>query len=398
MSRIQKIVVIGLVLVLIGGAAVGPASANHLDGIDRGNNDDQEDSSDDEEEEENEEDDDSPVVDIDLGGVEDAIDDLAGNFDDLSNGFDDFTDNWTDDLADVLTQVLFEPFQELAELLINILTHVFTSYPQLEGNSDVTSLNALSFKIALAAGGLVIAAAGFLHITGPVFGIGYAQVRTLLPRIVAALMFGAISVPLLQMAVDLSEATTYAFKPGNPGFWSSTRLTGEIVLIAVLKSALLLGVILVFLLRDFYIMFAAAIAPLLALGWSFPGAKKYADSMIGTFWAALLIGPVDMVLFRMTLSLLRTEGGSTPHWLLASAGLLMMIWMPYQIFQASQAAGHGFRRMMSGAQRKVSAEKRRQRRENRRQRHEQNQGQTSQQRRNASPRDQTRDEYLYGGK
>lgn len=338
-------------------------------------------------EEEEDEEDDQPVVDIDLDGVIDAIDDLTGNF-------DDFTDNWKEDLADVITQVIFEPFEELAELLVDILTHVFTSYPQLEGNNDVTELNSLSLKIAFAAGGLVIAAAGFLHITGPVFGIGYSQVRTLLPRIVVALMFGAVSVPLLQLAVDMSEAATYAFKPGNPGFWSSTRLTGEIVLVAVLQSSLLLGLIFVFLIRDFYIMFAAAIAPLLALGWSFPYTKKYADSMIGTFWAALLIGPIDMVLFRMTLSLLETEGGGVPHWLLAAAGILVMIWMPYQIFRASQSAGHGFRRMMSGARRKIRAE-RRQHREQRKQSNEQRQ---TQQRENVSPRDQTRDEYLYGSK
>jgi hypothetical protein len=297
---------------------------------------------------------DEPTIDIDLDGITDAIDDLADDF-------DDFTDNWTEDLADVIKQVIFEPFRALAEVLVDILTHALTSYPDVGSNSDVRSLHSLSFRITLAAGGVVVAAAGILYMIGPVFGIGYAQVRTLLPRIIVAVMFGAVSTTLLQYSVDMAEAVTYAFQPANPTLASSLRLTGELVLVAVLESMLLLGLVLVFLIRDFYILFAAAIAPLIALGWSFPYAKKYADSMIGTYWAALLIGPVDMVLFRFTLSLLETEGGGTPHWLLAAAGILVMIWMPYQMYGASQAAGSGFRRMMSGAKRKVRNERRRQR-------------------------------------
>jgi len=364
----RKLLTLGIALILIGAGiqvAVGVAIAAPPD------------TDEDDEDEE-------PTIEIDLEGITDAIEDLADDF-------DSFTDDWTEDLADVITQVIFEPFQELAKVLVDLLTHAFTSYPDVHGNSDVTSLNNLSFKIALAAGGLVIAAAGFLHITGPVFGIGYAQLRTLLPRIVVALMFGAVSPQLLQYAVDMSEAATYAFQPANPGFFSTIRLTGELVLVAVLESMLLLGLVMVFIIRDFYIMFAAAIAPLLALGWSFPYTKKYADSMIGTFWAALLIGPVDMVLFRMTLSLLETEGGSMPHWLLAAAGILVMIWMPYQMYGASQAAGSGFRRMMSGARTKIRKQRMKQNQSN----HE-NSEQSPGARKTRSNTG-SKDDYLWGG-
>ena len=330
-----KMLRIGLLLLLLGGAlqvGIDMAAAQAT-----------------EEDEEDEE----PTIEIDFDGIEDAIDDLADDFDDLSDGFEEFADNWTEDLADVLKQVIFEPFAELAKVLVDTLTYVMTSYPQVQGNSDVTSLNNLSFQIAVAAGGLVLAAAGILTMTGPVFGIGYAQVRTLFPRIVVALAFGAVSPQLLQYAVDLSEAATYAFQPANPSFLASIRLTGEIALVGVLNSMLLLGLVMVFIIRDFYIMFAVAVAPLLALGWSFPGAKKYADSMIGTFWAALLIGPIDMVLFRFTLSLIETDGGQAPEWLLAAGGILMMIWMPYQIYGASQAAGSGFRHMVRRGRTKI---------------------------------------------
>ena len=353
MINSQKLLVFAAIIALIGGLAVAPAAANHLDGVDRDDDSsgaDQEDSSDDEEDDEE---DSAPVVEIDLEGVTDAIEDLADDF-------DEFTDGWTDDLADVLKQVLFKPFQELAKVLVDVLTHIFTSYPDVQGNSDVQEMHSLSLKIAFGAGSLVIAAAGILYMTGPIFGIGYAQVRTLLPRIIVALIFGTVSTTLLQYSVDMAEAATYAFQPANPNFTSTLRLSGELVLVAVLKSVLLLGLIFVFLIRDVYIMFAAALAPVIALGWSFPYAKRYADSMIGSYWAALLIGPVNMVLFRLTLSLLETDGFEAPHWLYALAGITLMIWMPYQLFSASQAAGNGFRRIMSGAEQKVRNEKRRQ--------------------------------------
>lgn len=298
------------------------------------------------------------------------------------------------DLVGALKEALFAPFQALAEVLVDVLTHAFTSYPQVQSNSDVAELHSLSLRIAFAAAGLVVAAAGVLYMTGPVFGISYSQVRVLLPRIVVALVFGAVSTTLLQYAVDLSEASALAFKPGDPIFASVLRLTGELVLVWVLKATLLISLVLVFIVRDFYILFAASVAPLIALGWSFPYAKRYADSLIGGFWAALLIGPVEMALFRLTLSLLETQGWEVPHWLLSSAGLLVMIWMPYQMYQASQAAGRGFRRLMRGARQKVRKERRRQRRVDRRRFDEQESGEQNQR---GSQRRSTDDDYVWDG-
>lgn len=298
------------------------------------------------------------------------------------------------DLVGALKEALFAPFQALAEVLVDVLTHAFTSYPQVQSNGEVAELHSLSLRITFAAAGFVVAAAGVLYMTGPVFGISYSQIRVLLPRIVVALMFGAVSTTLLQYAVDLSEATALAFKPGDPTFTSVLRLTGELVLVWVLKATLLISLVLVFIVRDFYILFAASVAPLIALGWSFPYAKRYADSLIGGFWAALLIGPVEMALFRLTLSLLETQGWEVPHWLLSSAGLLVMIWMPYQMYQASQAAGRGFRRLMRGARQKVRNERHRQQRVNHRDFDESEPGkqdQRSQQRRS------TDDDYIWDG-
>lgn len=299
------------------------------------------------------------------------------------------------DLVGALKEALFAPFQALAKVLVDVLTHAFTSYPQVQSNSEVAELHSLSLRIAFAAAGLVVAAAGVLYMTGPVFGISYSQVRVLLPRIVVALMFGTVSTTLLQYAVDLSEASALAFKPSDPTFASMLRLTGELVLIWVLKATLLVSLVLVFIVRDFYILFAASVAPLIALAWSFPYAKRYADSLIGGFWAALLIGPIEMALFRLTLSLLETQGWEVPHWLLSSAGLLVMIWMPYQMYHASQAAGRGFRRLMRGAKQKVRKERRRQNRPDRRDPPEQESPNQGDQR--GSQRRSTDDDYVWDG-
>ncbi|MDY6771376.1 MAG: hypothetical protein SV186_05495, partial [Candidatus Nanohaloarchaea archaeon] len=82
------------------------------------------------------------------------------------------------------------------------------------------------------------------------------------------------------------------------------------------------------------LMFGAAIAPLLAVAWAIPGAKRYADPLISAWWAALLIGPLDMMILRLLLALL-DPGNGIPHYIYAFAGLTLLLIVPYIVFSAS---------------------------------------------------------------
>lgn len=273
---------------------------------------------------EDEEDGGGPVIDLDplLDGISDLVDAVTG---------------WGGKLEEILTDVIFGPFEALAKALIGILVHVITSYPTVHPSPEVSEIHRITFTVQVLLSTLVFAVAGIALITGPVLGVSYTQVRMIMPRVVIALVFGAVAPQLLQYAVELSHATTLAFKPTEAHLIGTIRLLGELTLVAVIDAMLLLAVAVLFLMRDVYILFAAAIAPLIALGWALPYVKGYADSLIGAFWAALLIGPLDMLVFRLAFSLIQDHGGQVPHWLWSIAALTLLLVVPYLVFSASQS-------------------------------------------------------------
>jgi hypothetical protein len=115
-----------------------------------------------------------------------------------------------------------------------------------------------------------------------------------------------------------------------------------LVLAYLIQSLLLLAVAVLFIIRDVYILFVAAISPLLALGWSLSRVKRYADTFIAGWFAALLIAPLDMLVLKFSFALFSGTGTGAlqgiSNWLLALAFPVLLLLVPKQVWDASQTA------------------------------------------------------------
>lgn len=311
-TYLRTVLFAGLVVLVIGFTAAAPVAATPEDTTT--------------EEPEDDEEDDAPIINIDLDEVTDAINDLD------------------DDLQDALFAVLFKPFRTAAQLLVNSLVIVLTNTPSVYPNPAVEEVHRVTLLVTYMLSGLGFMVAGLLYIVGPILGVSYSQVRMILPRMIAALVFGSVSLPLLQYGVELSDALVIAFLP--PGLSMSipelAGLTAGVTLALVVNAWLLIAVVAMFIIRAVYIMFVASISPLLAFAWSLPKAKRYADTFIGGWFAALMMAPLDVLALRFSLTLMEGTGATgfqgLSNWILGIASLVLLLWIPYQLYGASQAA------------------------------------------------------------
>ncbi|MFC6717192.1 hypothetical protein ACFQGT_06135 [Natrialbaceae archaeon GCM10025810] len=285
-------------------------------------------------ENEEDEEDDSETV-IDFSGLSSAIDDLV---DELA----DFTGTWDTTLEDLLIAVLFKPFHTLAQQLVRQFTLILTNTPTIYPNPVVEEVHRDILLVTYAVAGLVLPATGILYMYGSVLGVSYREVRMILPRFITGLVFATISLPLLQYTVEFSDALVYAFAPSGLTM-STTQLAGlsvSLVLVWVINAFLLLALVAMFIIRNVYILFVAAISPLLALAWAFPKTKRYADTFISGYWTALAMAPLDVLVLKFIFSLLSAQGSGVQgvsNWVLGVAGFTLLLWMPYQLYGASQA-------------------------------------------------------------
>jgi len=274
-----------------------------------------------------------PVIDIDLDSVTDAISELTGLI-------EDFTGDQT--LTEILLDVLFNPFRSLGEALLKIVVDVLTETPTVYPNPAVEEVHRQVLILVILLSVLVFIVAGILHMIGPVLGITYSQVRLILPRIIIALIFSLVSLPLLQLSVEFTDALVHAFQPGlfEQSFAEMLGLSTGVLLAVVIQSMLLVAVVILMIIRMVYIMFAAAISPLLALIWSLPRLRRYADTFIAGYFAALMIAPLDVLVLRFSLALMDGNGTdiiqSSSNWILGIASLTMLLIVPYQVWGASQ--------------------------------------------------------------
>lgn len=282
-----------------------------------------------------ENDDEGPIV--DLSGVIEAINQLIDDF-------QYFTDNWDKTIEELLIAVLFKPFQTVAQQLIRFLSMLLMHTPDVHPNPAVEEVHSQVLLVTYFLSGLTFTATGLLYITGPLFGVSYGQVRMIIPRILAALIFSTVSLPLLQYAVELSNVLVQVFAPSQL-YMSMEQLAGlstALVIAWVVESAVLLVVVVMFIIRNVYIMFVAAISPLLALTWAVPKAKRYADTFIAGWWTALAMAPLDMLVLKFSFAMIQGNGGNIPgsisNWILGVGAFSLLILVPYQLYGASQAA------------------------------------------------------------
>lgn len=291
--------------------------------------------------EEGEEDDGDTIVNIDLDRVIDAIEELTDEF-------SEFSGEWDSTLKKVLIGVFFHPFRVLLQQLVTIVSIVLTNTPTLHPNPAVEEVHHRVLLVTYMLSGLAFAAAGILYMIGPVLGISYSQVRLVLPRLVIALAFGSVSLPLLQLLVDLSDALVIAFAPKGitASLGEIAGLSAGLVIVYFINAWLLLGLVVLFIVRDVYLLFVAAISPIIALAWAIPKTKRYADSFIAGWFTALAMGPLDVLVLRFVFAMLEGPTWSIQwpsNWILGVAGFTLLILVPHQLYGASQAAvGQGF--------------------------------------------------------
>ncbi|PSQ47246.1 hypothetical protein BRD19_09860 [Halobacteriales archaeon SW_7_65_23] len=280
-----------------------------------------------------------PVVEIDLDPLIELLEDLV-----------DIVQNWPEKLGDLLRTIFYRPFQELVQSLLSFVYTALTTTPSVQHTPAVQEVHGQVLLVTYLLATLVFMSAGILHMTGPVVGVSFADVRIMLPRVVVALVFATLSLPLLELAVDLTNALNRAFAPGGLRL-SLQELLGlgsGLILAVVVKSVALLALVVLFILRAVYILFVAAISPLLALMWSVPKLRRYANTFIAGWFAALMFAPLDLLVLRFSLAMMRGTGGigldSLANWILGIASLVLLLLVPLQVWTASQTIlGQGYR-------------------------------------------------------
>jgi len=241
-----------------------------------------------------------------------------------------------------LLDILFSPFKQMAEDLSNVLIEVLTKTPKLYPNPSIELIHQLTLTVAVASSGLILVAVGIYYITGTYLGVTYQQARLILPRLMIGLAFAAVSLPLLQMGVELSNVLVEAFRPTDPfSVQELAGLTSGLVLVWFINAWLLLALVVLFLLRIVYLFFVAAISPLIALAWSFPNTRPYAESFIAGWFTLLAVAPLDVLVLRFSLVMqsgfdsLNLEPVS--DWIIGVAAFTLMLWIPRQLWAVSQS-------------------------------------------------------------
>ena len=256
--------------------------------------------------------------------------------------FTDFVDNFPHTIEEVLTSVFFEPFRTLAMQLVNMVVTVITHTPSVDGNPAVEEVHQLSLIVAYLLASMFFVVAGLLYLTGPIFNVSYQQVRLIIPRLVAALVFGTISLYVLELSVEFTNALTHAFKPAQLAleFEQAMGLSLALIIVIVFKAVLLLAVVLMYIMRGTLILILAAGSPIIAICWAFPKTKRYADSFISMYWTALAIAPLNVFTLRFVFAMMdfsvNSPLQSVSNWVFGLAALTLLLLVPRHLYGVSQ--------------------------------------------------------------
>jgi len=269
----------------------------------------------------------TPTPENDDSGPNSPFHEIAG----LVKELREFNRTFTDSLSEAMKATFEEPFQELANILIDILIYLFTHHPSLT-TVELVGLHGEIFQLALLLSAGALVWIGVLHLTNRIHGA-----RPVV-YLVAALAIGGVAPWLLDLLVQLAQAITISLKPVSPEPWSVVRVSVSLVLITIINSAFLLAIVVLYTVRDVFLMFTAVTAPLLGLMLVFPYTRRYAASILGTFGAFLIITPLNMVVFRLILIFIETKPGEIPQWPWVIGGFALMLGIPYIVLSSGLAA------------------------------------------------------------
>ncbi|MFC4359281.1 hypothetical protein ACFO0N_15145 [Halobium salinum] len=278
------------------------------------------------------------------GGPEIEVIDIDELVDDLLDGLEDLLQEVVGETVDeVLKALILDPVRFLLTQLFQILPQILMHTPNVHPNSAVQEVHGELMPVALGFATVAATATGLLYITDGVFPlVSYEKLRATLPRIVIAVGFAAVSLPVLQLSVDLTNALTQGFAPDKLMFTETelSSVTFQLIILLAAKAVLLLVLIVAFAIRNVYLLFVAAISPLIAVAWAFPTSRKYADAFISGWWTALAMAPLDMLVLKFGLALAGSSGSiqALENWVYSLAAFTLMLLVPYHLYGASQAA------------------------------------------------------------
>lgn len=283
------------------------------------------------------------------GGDGDGGDDSGEGEDDglldtvISGITDSARQTWIGIITEAVMAVVYDPFQSLAHSLLEGVMTVLTWTPDVHPNPAVEDMHQRTLAVALMLAFLGIVVTGLLYQVGPLFGVSYQEVRWLLPRLIVAVLFATISLPILQLFVDLTNALVVAFQPPEeyvtPSSWFGAGVAS--VLVWVVNALVLVAVFVAYIIRDVYILFIAAISPLIAVAWAMPRTQRYARAFISGWWVALAMGPLAMLVLTFVFALMsqggETVGQAVGNWVFGVAGFVLLLLLPYQLYGAATA-------------------------------------------------------------
>jgi len=264
------------------------------------------------------------IINIDIDAIVEVIQDLIDEVEQLGS-----------DLGDIIVEagviLLVKPFQFLARSLSDVFTHAMVAYPDVR-QEDVLDVHALVFQLSLLLAVPVFIWIGFQHITGQADGI--RPTVELLVVIVA----GGLSPWLLHYPVQLSHLAAIALRPEQVSVVGNVSIAVTTALIIWFKAVLLLALVILYVVRSFYLLWYVAAAPLIFLLTYFRPTRKYMSSLTGLFIGFLLIAPMDLIAYRLVLALLDMQGSSPiSDYIWGLGGYFVMLALPYQILSSSSS-------------------------------------------------------------
>lgn len=309
----------------------------------------------DHDEEDDEDDDPTIEINFDVDEVVDAIRRLA---DQLT----DFTGSFSAVVTEILFQTFYQPFINLLRTTAAVVLGMMIWLPDTT-IPEVLEIHWLAYQAALLIGSAGFTVIGIVYMGYDPFGIPYHQIKPLIPRLLAALIFGAIAPWLLQYPVELAEVTAQALAPADMSFTGLLMLSGELILISVVQAFILLAVLIIFAVQKIYILFAVAASPLIAVMWALPYTRRYASPLIGAFYGFLLISWLDVIVFRLTVALLSVSSFDFASWIVGLGGVFLLLGVPYIVLTAGMSAAGPALAFASGAARSAAAQRKASQRE-----------------------------------
>ncbi|WP_164471694.1 hypothetical protein [Halosimplex salinum] len=249
---------------------------------------------------------------------------------------------------EAIASVLMDLVKSLAETLNAILVRIFVSYPDVK-QPAVLEIHQDVFLVSLALATAAAVWIGAMHMFDRVDGV-----RPLVSLLVAV-AFGAVAPELLYYPVELSNSTAAALAPEGSNIVQTSRFSFEILLVLYIDVFLLLGTVMIFVARDFYLMLGVALSPLIALMAVTPPFRRYADALTSIWVACLLIGPLNVVVLDLTMALMGSSMMDTPHYLWGLGGIALLFALPLILLGAGAVVFAPMTRVVRGGTKKFSS-------------------------------------------